>query len=364
MAVRDRHPLGDRVEGALQQRADVESAIARGEREGPPRSHVVRTAVWLAVTAISLYLVAPAVLDTLGSWRRVTELTPLWAAAMIPLQAASIVSLWWLQRIAMHDPDWYAVATSELAGNGMAKVAPGGGAVGAAVQYRLLVQAGVDRPRAVGGLTAANLLTLAIVLALPVLALPSFVRGAVDRTLVEATLGGLAIFVVLAAVGAVMLALDEPLRWVGRVVQRIRNAVRRHAAPVGGLPDRLLRERDRILHAVGPRWHVALAAGVGRWAFDYATLLAALAAVGSTPRPSLVLLAFCTAQLLAQLPITPGGLGFVEAGLTATLALAGVDAGAAVLATFAYRLVSYWTALPLGFAGVALHRRRYGAAAA
>jgi uncharacterized membrane protein YbhN (UPF0104 family) len=55
--------------------------------------------------------------------------------------------------------------------------------------------------------------------------------------------------------------------------------------------------------------------------------------VGSTPRPSLVLLAFCAAQLLAQVPITPGGLGFVEAGLTATLTLAVVSPRDAVLAT-------------------------------
>ena len=58
--------------------------------------------------------------------------------------------------------------------------------------------------------------------------------------------------------------------------------------------------------------------------------------------------------MLAQIPVTPGGLGFVEAGLTAMLALAGVSAGDAVLATFAYRLFSYWLPLPLGLLGFAL----------
>jgi uncharacterized membrane protein YbhN (UPF0104 family) len=58
--------------------------------------------------------------------------------------------------------------------------------------------------------------------------------------------------------------------------------------------------------------------------------------------------------------VTPGGLGFVEAGLTATLTLAGVGAGAAVLATFAYRLVSYWLPLPVGFGAWLVHRRRIG----
>ena len=101
---------------------------------------------------------------------------------------------------------------------------------------------------------------------------------------------------------------------------------------------------------MGRDWKHALAATVGRWAFDYATFLAALAAVGSSPRPSLVLLAFCAAQVLAQVPFTPGGLGFVEAGLTATLALADVSPSDALVATFAYRLFSYWLMMPVGLA--------------
>jgi hypothetical protein len=35
-----------------------------------------------------------------------------------------------------------------------------------------------------------------------------------------------------------------------------------------------------------------------------------------------------------------------------------------VLATFAYRLVSYWLALPVGAAAWFVHRRRYAAAEA
>ena len=71
-----------------------------------------------------------------------------------------------------------------------------------------------------------------------------------------------------------------------------------------------------------------------------------------------MLLAFCGAQVLAQIPITPGGLGFVEAGLTGMLTLAGVAPGNAVLATFAYRLFSYWLPLPVGLAAYGWHARR------
>ncbi len=350
--------LGDRIERAMEDHVDVQGEIERGQAEettlGP---RLRRIAFWLVLTGVSLYLVAPTLLETLGSYRSLKQVGLYWFPAMLALQGLALVCLWELQRVALHTRAWRPVISSQLAGNALAKIAPGGGAMGAALQYRMLVQADLGGARAVSALTAVNLLTFGVVLALPVFALPSLVRGAVERNLVEATLGGLAVFVLLAAAAAACLALDGPLAWVGRTVQRVRNRLRRRCAPVTGLPQRLLRERDRILAALGPRWKRALVSAIGRWAFDYATLLAALAAVGSTPRPGLVLLAFCTAQVLAQIPITPGGLGFVEAGLTATLALAGVSPGDAVLATFAYRLVSYWLPLPLGLVGVALQRR-------
>jgi hypothetical protein len=353
--------LGDRVEQAIEQRADVETEIERGEEERRPRSSLKRTLFWLVVTGVSLYLVAPSVLETLRSWKSIKEVAWWWLAVMAGLQAATLVCLWVLQRLALHVRTWYAVASSQMAGNALSKVAPGGGAMGAALQYKMLVETGLSRGPVVAGLTAANLLVFAVVLALPVLAIPAFVRGAVDRDLVEAAIVAIAVFIALFALGVVLLGFDTPLRWVGRTIQRIRNRLRRKSEPLTGLPKRLLRERDRILGTLGESWKGALAATIGRWAFDYLTLLAALAAVGSHPRPALVLLAFCAAQVLAQIPVTPGGLGFVEAGLTATLTLAGVRAGDAVLATFAYRLFSYWLMLPLGLVGVALHRRRYTA---
>jgi putative heme transporter len=353
--------LGDRLERAIEERADVEGAIERGTAEQRPRSGLKRTLFWLVVTGVSLYLVAPSVLEVLRSWRRIREVGPEWLLVMAALQGATLACLWALQLLALHVRSWYAVASSQLAGNALSKIAPGGGAMGAALQYRMLVQAGLSRGPVVAGLTAASLLVFAVVLALPVLALPALARGAVDRDLLEATVVGLVVFVALFAIGVLMVVFDRPLRWVGRTIQRIRNRLRRGAEPLTGLPRRLIRERDRIVGTLGATWKRALAATIGRWAFDYLTLLAALAAVGSHPRPALVLLAFCAAQLLAQVPITPGGLGFVEAGLTATLSLAGVAAGDAVLATFAYRLFSYWLMLPLGLVGMALHRRRFGA---
>jgi uncharacterized protein (TIRG00374 family) len=122
----------------------------------------------------------------------------------------------------------------------------------------------------------------------------------------------------------------------------------------------MLHQRDEILTALGRRKTYALLLVAGRLGFDYLCLLAALRATGTDPKPGLVLLAYAAANIVALIPITPGGLGLVEASLTGMLVLSGVGPGRAVLATLTYRLASYWLSLIAGSVAHFLFRRRYG----
>jgi uncharacterized protein (TIRG00374 family) len=88
--------------------------------------------------------------------------------------------------------------------------------------------------------------------------------------------------------------------------------------------------------------------------------LAVIRATGAKPQPALVLLAYAVAGLLALIPITPGGLGIVEAGLSALLILAGINAGDAVVATLGYRIISYWLPIAVGPFAYLAFRLRYG----
>jgi uncharacterized protein (TIRG00374 family) len=128
---------------------------------------------------------------------------------------------------------------------------------------------------------------------------------------------------------------------------------------VTGLPDELLSDRNFIRATLDRGWRPAVLAAAGNTGFDYLALLYALRAVGAAPRPSLVVLAYAFAELLALIPFTPGGLGFVEAGLVGTLTLAGIPAAAALAATLLYRLVSYWLPIPAGGIAYLLFRHRY-----
>src|SRR5262249_25231395 len=154
----------------------------------------LRTIVWLAITGVSLYLVFPSIVDTLGSWRSITRFSLGSLALMAALQGASLVCLWDLQRVALRAPKRRPVIASQLAGNALAKIAPGGGAMGAALQYKMLVQAGLPGASTVAALTAVNLLVFAVVLALPVLAIPALLRGSVNHTLLVTAITGLVVF--------------------------------------------------------------------------------------------------------------------------------------------------------------------------
>ena len=73
----------------------------------------------------------------------------------------------------------------------------------------------------------------------------------------------------------------------------------------------------------------------------------------------MILIAYAVAGVIGMIPITPGGLGIVEASLTGLLVLSEVNSSQAVLATLTYRLASYWLPLLAGPIAYALFRIRY-----
>jgi putative heme transporter len=79
-----------------------------------------------------------------------------------------------------------------------------------------------------------------------------------------------------------------------------------------------------------------------------ACLLAAIHAVGvSVPARDLAT-AYLAIQLIRQIPVTPGGVGVVEASLVVALTATGAAPAPAAAAVILYRLLSCWGLLPVG----------------
>jgi uncharacterized membrane protein YbhN (UPF0104 family) len=307
-----------------------------------------RRGLGLAVTGVSLYLVAPSLLTVFDAWPELGDVRPWWFAVVVVLESSSFVSLWLLLRIALQTRTWFDIASSQLASNAASRIIPGGAASGSVIQAGMLVGAGY-RPAVVGSaLGAAGLLTTGMLLALPVLTLPALATGLqLAHQLQLGLIVSLVIALALVGAGFAVLTWDRVVNVVARgagvVVARVL-----HKGDAGTTAARLVAERDRVAAAFDGRWLRALASAAGNRMLDYATLVAAMVAVGAHLPPSVVLVAYVGGMALALVPITPGGLGFVETGLTGLLVLAGADAQQAVAGTLLYRLASYWLPIPLG----------------
>lgn len=305
-------------------------------------------------------MVLPSLVAVFSSSRSLARLTWYWAVLALVAEAASFVSLWQLNRIALHEKSWFVVGSTQLAGGAVGKIVPGGGATATAVSVDMLRRAGIAAGRAASALVASTLLQLGTRLSLPVLALPAILGGAsVDHGLATAAYLGLAVLLLLIVAGVLAFVFDEPLDSAGRALQWLLNETVPRSRKVSNLPEHLLAERDFVKATIGEHWRTAILCAAGATAFDFLALLGALRAVGAQPQPSLVVLAYAAAGLLALIPLTPGGLGFVESGLVGLLTLAGVAAQDALLATLTYRLVSYWLPIPAGGLAYLAFRRRY-----
>jgi uncharacterized protein (TIRG00374 family) len=331
-----------------------------------PRAWTGRTigtrAILLLLTALSLYLLFPSLVAVFGSWRDLFELDPFWFLGALGFVALSFFAIWALLRVALAGASWFAVATSQLAANAFGRIVPGGTAAAGALQYRMLTRSGVRAARIGSGLAASSALLFAGLLALPFLALPAILGGTpVEHRLLNALWLGGAVFVLMATAGSIGFAFDRPLELIGRALDWTLARARR---PRSGTPlaQLIVEERNLIRAALAEHLTIALTSAVGKSLFDYLALVASLYAVHAKPDPALVLLAYVAGSFLGMVPLTPGGLGFVEAGLTGMLVLAGVDAGAAAAATLAYRLASFWLPIPVGGLSYLLfmHRVRPG----
>jgi uncharacterized protein (TIRG00374 family) len=318
--------------------------------------------VILGLAGLGLYVVWPSLAAVFSAGPQLRQVNPLWGVPIVLAEIASFACMWALLRLALDVKPWFPVATAQLAGNAFSRIVPGGAAAGGAMQFDMLRQAGVGTAWAATSVTAVSLISTATLFGLPVISIVSIlITGApVERNLFR--VGSIAVVVCLGllAGGALLLFATGPLRGLGTVIEKAHNRLLPRRVPMQGLPDRLVDERNLIRRVLGNNWWKALIFAAGNWLLDLTALLVALAAVGAQPRASVVLLAYVVAAFLGMIPITPGGLGFVEAGLVGTLSLAGIGTEQALLATLVWRLAGYWLPIPMGAIAYLLAAHRYG----
>ena len=227
-------------------------------------------------------------------------------------------------------------------------VLPGGTVPGTAVSYRLLTEAGVPGNTAalglatqgIGSAVVLNLLFwLALLISIPLNGYnPYYGFAAILGVLLLSVFGGLVLLITRGE--------KQADRFLLRVASHIPFVKPESvAALVKKVADRMkvLAENPQLLYRASI-WAAA------NWLLDASSLWVFLFAFGAHVSPIDLLVAYGLANILAVIPITPGGLGVVEFISISTLTGFGVPAGAVAAGVLCWRLVNFW--LPIPFGGV------------
>ncbi|MFJ9680522.1 YbhN family protein [Streptomyces sp. NPDC101194] len=240
-----------------------------------------------------------------------------------------------------------AVGTIVLAANAVAGALPGGAAFAAAWMFTQLRRKGVGQVLAGAVLAVSGVLSVAALLAL--LVIGALASGPTELGVLWPVALGLV------AVLGVMVGAVAGLSRFGPVRRRFRRLWRRlgvRSQQLRNIEDGLV-ALGRHVHAVQPGlrpWWQPFTLALLNWACDAACLLACAWALGIGIPWRGILVAYTLTQITGSLRLTPGGLGVVEAGLTALLVLYGLRTDQAIALTLLYRAASYWVLQPIGWA--------------
>ena len=303
-------------------------------------------------------MLAPKLSEVFRAGEHADRLGLGWLPVILGAEVMSFWCIWKMQKMVCRGATWFVVVNSHLAGNAFNRITPLGGVTGAALQARLMTDAGIPATRAGSAMATQSILGSVGLGLLPLAALPLVaVTGThLAPDLRTAARVAAAVVIVLLALAAWLLSPNAPLAGFGDGIDR---ATRRFRPDAHGLGERLVEERDALRAVLATRWVAVTSVSVGRWVCEWVVLLAILVGIGARPDPLLTLYALTIAALINLVPLTPGGLGLVELGLAGTLVATGVPTSQALLATLLFRLVTFWLPLPIGAAAGVVFRRRY-----
>jgi putative heme transporter len=317
------------------------------------------------VVAVVFIVVLPRIADPREVWEIVRELSWWWLVALTGAALLNVLTFAPPTMAALPGIGFRDALTLSLASTASTYIAPGGAAVGIALSYAMLRGWGFRGPEVALALTLIGVWSQLAIFGFPAIGLAALTAtGGANPGLQTAALIGLGAFVVLLGGFGLALSSATRARRIGDLAARLASASMRllRRRPVKWHGENLVRFRRGAIGLLGRRWHVLTVATLAGHLTVYVVLVVALLAVGVTLDDVSLIESFAAwslVRLLGSIPITPGGIGFVELGLTGALVAFGAGQPQAVAATLIYRVFTVVPPLVLGLAAGASYRRKH-----
>jgi uncharacterized protein (TIRG00374 family) len=314
-----------------------------------PRRHFRLTLKLLLFSAVIYYFVVPLIPDFRDAWAELRGVQPVLLIVGLALEIVALFAYAPLMKAALGDAGDHLslgrLFRIQMSTRALSSIVPGGSAASSALGYRLMTLSGVAGPDAgfalaTVGLASAVVLNLilwgALIVSIPV-------RGVNPLYGAVAMVGVIVMLIAAALVFGLMDGQgrsERAIRWIARKLHVNENRASIVLARVAERLEQLISDRQLLRR-------VAFWAALN-WLFDAAALWIFLRAFNITMDIDALVIAFGIANVLAAIPITPGGLGYVDTGYIGMLAGFGASARRAALGVASYRFAQFFFPILLG----------------
>ncbi len=335
-----------------------------------PSGKTVRTSVTAVIGLVIVIAVFFFLFPQMGDYRtalaQIADMEPIWIAALVVASAINIGIYPFTTSAAMPEVGYRTSFINRQAGFSISNILPGGGAVAAATQYAILARYGVEAARAAAAVTADAIWTYLFILGAPAIAVTLLIADGHSAT-AYVTIAAIGLGAVMMSILGIVYVLrsEATARRVGELLQAPANwAYRliRKAPP--DISEALGTFNKHASVMVTTRWKQLTVTNVAAQMAPILVLIVGLAALDVFPEPVNlieVFAAFSIALILTSIPLTPGGLGTVDAALVGLLVAFGCPAADAIAADLMWRLVWFLPQLAVGLGALGVYgwdRRR------
>ena len=316
-----------------------------------------KTIIGAVVTLVVLVIIFVGLIPQFGSYAdafaEIQGMTPL-ALALIGVSVlVMLVAYVWPYQAAIpglpYKPAFVIRQTSFMISNTI----PGGGAFGLAIQFAMLSSYSVPIAAATAGIAVTSLWSLFMTLTLPVFGvLAALTTAQLESQWVWVAIAGIAATVVSIVVMWLILRSEESARRIGNLGNRMLSPVNsRLANPIDAV-GMSIDLRNSTKDVVFDRWRWVTVSNYIVILAQFAVLWFAIEGVLGDAPTTLTLAgafaAFAISRMASMIPVTPGGLGTVDAALIALLTTFGLTNDEAVASALVWRACSWIPQVSLG----------------
>jgi uncharacterized protein (TIRG00374 family) len=336
----------------------------------------IRIAIPVVLVAGIFFFAFPKIADFSQVWTHIRAMTWLELGTLAFVALWNIATYWFVMMASLPGSNVWQSMKVNQASTAVANTLPGGGALGIGVTYTMYGEYGFQPSGITLAILVSGIWNNFVKLGMPVVALALLaVAGDASSGVLLASIVGVGGLLVAVGLFAAVLRSERLAArvgaWIGKIVNAFRKLARKE--PKGDLAESTVRFRRDAIGLIRTRWvRLTVASVISHLSLYFVLFLALRHAGVSETEVTWVeaLAAFAFVRLVSALPITPGGLGVVELGLTAALVTAGGEEAGVVAAVLVYRALTYLLPIPIGLflylrwrRGSESRRRRLEAAA-